>query len=222
MNDWPFHQYVFFELSSDFRRQSESKQLALKQVMAGWLSSQTPAQISTFATLGFAPDSTFLLWLHAHKPEDLQDTVRDLFRTEMGQYLTVTSSLFGLARHSQYSRGEQKADQTIGASERLPYLIIYPFTKTVEWHLLPFDERKRMMRDHIQVGIKHTSIRQCLLYAYGVDNHEFIVSYETPTLQAFQDLVMELRGTEGRRYTASDTPIYTCIYKPAHELVAWL
>lgn len=72
------------------------------------------------------------------------------------------------------------------------------------------------------IGIKHVSIRQCLLYAYGVDNHEFIVSYETPTLPEFQDLVMELRGTEGRKYTANDLPIYTCIYKSPEDLVAWL
>jgi chlorite dismutase len=78
------------------------------------------------------------------------------------------------------------------------------------------------MKDHIMVGIKHTSIRQCLLYSYGVDNYEFIVSYETPTLPAFQELVMELRGTEGRRYTKSDLPIHTCIYKSPDELVQWL
>ena len=55
------------------------------------------------------------------------------------------------------------------------------------------------------------SIDQLLLYSYGVDDHEFVVSYETDSLQEFQTLVMELRGTEGRRYTLSDTPMFTCV-----------
>jgi chlorite dismutase len=108
------------------------------------------------------------------------------------------------------------------ANERLPYLIIYPFTKTTDWYQLDFETRRKMMGAHIKVGVGHPAIRQCLLYSYGVDDHEFIVSYETPTLEEFQDLIIELRSTEVRKYTANDLPIYTCIYKSPEELVEWL
>jgi chlorite dismutase len=67
------------------------------------------------------------------------------------------------------------------------------------------------MKDHVAVGRKfNESISQLLLYSYGIDDHEFIVSYQTDSLADFQTLVMELRATEGRGHTLRDTPIFTC------------
>lgn len=224
MNDWPYHQYLFFELDPKFYRLPTTRQrelkLGLHDFLAGLLENDVP--FLTYATLGFRPDTTFMLWLRAEQPELLQDTVRDLLRSRIGQYLTLKISLFGLSRQTQYSRGPQKSDQVILANERLPYLVIYPFTKTTEWHLLPYDERRTLMKGHITTGHKHASIRQCLLYSFGVDNHEFLVSYETPTLEDFQELVMELRTDEVRRYTQNDLPLFTCIYKTPEEFISWL
>jgi len=224
MNDWPYHQYLFFELDPKFYRLPTTRQrelkLGLHDLLASLLEDNVP--FVPYATLGFRTGTTFMLWLRAQHPEQLQDAVRDLLRSRMGQYLTLATGLFGLSRQTQYSRGPQKSDQVILAGERLPYLVIYPFTKTTEWHLLSYDERRALMKGHITVGHKHPSVRQCLLYGFGVDNHEFIVSYETPTLDAFQELVMELRADETRRYTLNDLPIFTCIYKTPEEFISWL
>lgn len=223
MNDWPYHQYLFFHLEPGFNRLAKpQRDKLLHDFFAVKLGALDGVKVVTYATLGFKPGTTFLLWARAHDPAALQTAVRNLLRTELGEWLTLASSLFGLSRNSQYSRGPQKADQVIRADERLPYFIIYPFTKTIDWHQLDFETRRRMMGAHIKIGIGHPKIRQCLLYAYGVDDHEFIVSYETPTLEEFQDLVMELRPTEVRKYTQNDLPIYTCIYKSPEELATWL
>lgn len=223
MNDWPYHQYLFFELDPKFYRLPTTRQRDLKVGFHDFLAViHDEVPFVTYTTMGFRPGTTFMLWLRAGQPEHLQDTVRDLMRSRIGQYLTLTRSLFGLSRQSQYSRGPQKSDQTILAGERLPYLIIYPFTKTTQWHQLPYDERRALMKGHITIGSKHPSVRQCLLYSFGVDDHEFVVSYETPTLEAFQELVMELRTDATRRYTHYDLPVLTCIYKTPEELIAWL
>lgn len=224
MNDWPYHQFLFFEVDDKFYRLATTRQRELKLGFHDFLATllQDDVPFLTYATLGFRPGTTFMLWLRATRPEQLQDTVRDLLTSRIGQYLTLKISLFGLARQSQYSRGPQKSDQVILAGERLPYLLIYPFTKTTEWYLLPYDERRALMKGHIATGQKHASIRQCLLYGTGVDDHEFLVSYETPTLEEFQDLVTELRSDAVRRYTLRDLPIYTCIYKTPEEFISWL
>jgi len=49
-----------------------------------------------------------------------------------------------------------------------------------------------------------------------------VVAYEAEDLLEFQSLVMELRGTDGREYTLSDTPIYTCVHRPLREAVELL
>jgi len=36
----------------------------------------------------------------------------------------------------------------------------------------------------------------------------------------FSDLVAELRGTDGRRYTLRDTPLHTAVYHSAEETLA--
>jgi chlorite dismutase len=77
-----------------------------------------------------------------------------------------------------------------------------------------------MMNEHIRVGHEFPSVRQLLVYSTGLDDQEFIVAYETDDLAAFQSLVIALRSTEARRYTLSDTPIFTCIHRPVQETLA--
>ena len=98
--------------------------------------------------------------------------------------------------------------------------MLYPFTKTHEWHQLKLEQRKEVMYEHMNLGLEFGMIRQCLLYSYGLDDYEFIVSYESPTtLEEFQDLVIKLRQTAGQPYTLIDTPIYTCIYHSLDKLM---
>ena len=56
----------------------------------------------------------------------------------------------------------------------------------------------------------------------GLDDHEFIVAYETETLERHQDLVIALRSTEARRYTLRDTPIFTAVHRPIGDALALL
>lgn len=91
---------------------------------------------------------------------------------------------------------------------------MYPFVKTTDWYLMSKDARQGMMNEHIRVGKQYPAIRQWLLYAFGLQDQEFVVVYEAEDLVLFSDLVQALRGTEARRYTLRDTPIFTALYRP--------
>ncbi len=134
------------------------------------------------------------------------------------RYVELTTTLWGYTRPSQYSRA-QRSSQEIDpfATERQRYLVIYPFVKTTEWYLQPREERQRMMNEHIRVGKQFPEISQLLLYSFGVQDQEFVVVYEMASLQQFSDLVADLRSTEGRIHTVRDTPLHTCVWKPAEE-----
>ncbi|MFQ5716461.1 MAG: chlorite dismutase family protein, partial [Nitrospinales bacterium] len=54
---------------------------------------------------------------------------------------------------------------------------------------------------------------------FGLDDHEFVVAFETDYPQDFLDLVMDLRETEGSRYTEKDTPIFTCVAMSLEDAV---
>jgi chlorite dismutase len=88
--------------------------------------------------------------------------------------------------------------------------------------LLPADERMRIMRSHIDVGRRHPSIDINTAYSYGLDDQEFVVSFDADEPGEFLDLVHELRGTESSSYTLSETPIFTCISASPERALAAL
>ena len=225
MDTHPYHHYLFFKLDNDFYRLAETEQKKAKEIFHAVLSKNHGGdlKLETYATLGFKPDTTFMLWSRGMIPEAVQILLREIFRTEFGYHLSLSHTYFGIVRNSSYSGRTGKPEQTIqNYDERLPYLVLYPFTKTSEWHAMDFESRKSIMGEHIKVGVGHPAIRQCLLYSYGVDDYEFLVSYEMKTLEEFQDLVIEMRHTAGRKYTLVDTPTFTCIYKTLPELIEFL
>jgi chlorite dismutase len=95
-------------------------------------------------------------------------------------------------------------------SER-KYLIVYPMWKKREWYGLPGDERMRIMRGHIETGRRYGTIEINTAYSFGLDDQEFVVSFNTDDPSDFLDLVHELRSTESSAYTESETPIFTCM-----------
>ena len=135
-------------------------------------------------------------------------------------YLQMTASLWGYTRPSQYTKTRSTQEIDPFATERRPYLVMYPFVKTIDWYLMGREARQGMMNEHIRIGKQYEDITQLLLYSFGVQDQEFIVVYETDDLSRFSDLVNELRGTEARRYTQRDTPLHTAIYHPAEETLA--
>lgn len=132
----------------------------------------------------------------------------------------IKDSLWGFTRPSQYSKARSKQEIDPFSEERKPYLVIYPFSKTIDWYLMSREARQGMMNEHIRIGKQYEDISQLLLYSFGLQNQEFVVVYETDDLTHFSDLVNELRDTEGRRYTLRDTPLHTAIYHPAEETLA--
>ena len=223
MESRAYHSYLFFDVSKAFFQLSRTEQDRQKDAFRRLLTKRNNISVTSYATLGFKVNTSFMLWCWADTPADIQTLVRDIIHTPLGQWLTLSYSYFGIVRPSSYSGRTGKPDQVIqNFTARLPYLILYPFTKTTGWYQLDFENRKSIMGQHIKTGVAHGEIRQCLLYSYGVDDYEFLVSYETKTLEAFQDLIMEMRKTIGRKYTLSDTPIFTCIHKPLPDLLEWL
>jgi len=130
------------------------------------------------------------------------------------RYLEPRDSLWGFTRPSQYSRAKSAQEIDPMQAERAPYLVVYPFTKTVDWYMLGADTRQGMMNEHIRIGKQYREISQLLLYSVGLQDQEFVVVYETDDLMLFSTLVKELRDTQARRYTSRDTPVHTGLLSP--------
>jgi len=217
-----FVQYLFFKSDPQWRRlpqaDREHGRCAFAQAVAGAPGIRTTA----YSTLGLKASAELLLWRSSPEPEALQDNLAALLQTGLGQYLEVSTILFGLTRPSQYTRRRTAQEQALDEPTRLKYLVVYPFVKTIEWYLMSKEARQGMMNEHMRVGHDYGDVRQVLLYTTGLDDQEFIVAYETDALARHQQLVIDLRDTEARRYTLRDTPIYTAIHRPLDQALALL
>lgn len=174
----------------------------------------------SYTTLGLKADTAIMLWLQSNELETMQNLLKNLLHTPLGKNLRISYTLLGMTRPTQYYPASVKHEDTSRKGGK--YLIIYPFTKTHAWYMLDFEQRRELMKGHIAIGKKYPQINQLLLYSYGIDDQEFIVSYETDSLADFQQLVMELRSDAVRAYTQKDTPIFTAIYRPMEETLSFL
>ncbi len=101
------------------------------------------------------------------------------------RYMQPVEDLWGYTRPSVYARAPLAQEMDPFAAQRQPYLVLYPFVKTIQWYLLGKDTRQGMMNEHIRVGHQYPEIKQLLLYSFGVQDQEFIVIYEMETATAF-------------------------------------
>jgi chlorite dismutase len=177
---------------------------------------------SAYSSIGLEAGVDLLLWRMAPSVDALEEAAAALLRTGLGRWLVVTHSLVGRIGPSQYVRRPTEQEQSLFAGERSRYLVVYPFTKSTEWYLLPREARQGVMNEHMRVGHEYPTIRQALAYSFGLDSQEFVVAYEMDDLVAFGDLVRALRATESRRSTVSDTPILLGIHRPVTEILGML
>jgi chlorite dismutase len=217
-----FVQYLALKTDPAWRRLPEGERRSGREQFALELENAAGIRSFAYSTLGLKSDSDLFLWRMAESPEPLQESLSCLLSTGLGRYSEVTHSFVGLIRPSTYVRRQETQEQAIFELDRQRYLVVYPFTKTIEWYLMSKEARQGMMNEHIRIGHEYPMVRQLLVYSTGLDDQEFIVSYETNELEAFQRLVIALRDTEARRYTLRDTPIFTCVYRPLAETLALL
>jgi chlorite dismutase len=176
----------------------------------------------SYSSIGLEPGVELLFWRMAPSVDVLETSAAALFRAGLGRWLTVTHSLIGRIGSSQYVRKPTDQEQSLFAGDRARYLVVYPFTKSIDWYLLSKEARQGVMNEHMRVGHEYPMIRQALAYSFGLDSQDFVVAYETDDLPAFGDLVRALRSTESRRSTVSDTPILLGIHRPIDEILSLL
>lgn len=223
MSDQRFVHAWLLRLEPAWRRRSaEDRRTDLDAFCAAAARTDQRLMQHTYSTIGLRAEGDLLLWRMSETLEQIEETAADLLAAGIGAWLTPSLSMVGLTRPSQYVKRPTTQEQSLFSGERSKYLVVYPFTKSVEWYLSPADERQAVMRGHMKVGHAYPQVRQLLAYSFGLDDQEFIVAYETDDLAAFQDLVRELRETESRRSTVRDTPIMVGIHRPLAALLAML
>jgi chlorite dismutase len=205
--------YIFFKLDPLWRRLPEEKRERGKKEFLEAVEEHTQEMLlRSFSLMGLRSDADFMLWRIGYDLDAFEKMTSALMNTGLGRYLEVKYSYFAISRQSIYvgehTPGFQNRRYIVpGEGE---YLFVYPFVKTRAWYRLPLEDRQRMMNEHMRIGRRHYPVKNNTAYCFGIDDYEFILSFEAESPEKFQNLMMELRESEASSYTELDTPIFTC------------
>lgn len=214
--------FSFFKIDPKWRWLNEiGKGEAAKEFSSLIEVANTKMKVRTYSTLGLRNDSDFMLWMISDSIEKIQILASKIYSTVLGKYVELSLVYLSTYRKSIYSNN--KALPGFVTEERpMKYLIVYPFIKSREWYLLPLEDRKKMMDEHITVGRKFPQIRLNTAYSFGIDDQDFTLAFETDDLMVFQDLIIQLRETRVSRYVVKDTPMIVCLLKSIDEIIGSL
>jgi chlorite dismutase len=216
--------YTFFKLTSSWWAEGGETRDEAKQEFSKILDKFSKQMIvKTFSLFGTRGDADFMLWTISERLDDFQELISEILQSQLGKHISTPYSYLSMTRRSEYIRDHRHPGQEGDALKKVPgdakYLFVYPFVKKREWYGLSAEERQRIMMDHIRTGHKFPSVKINTSYSFGLDDQEFVLSFETDYPSDFLELVMALRSTEASKYTQLEVPIFTCVSTTPERLL---
>jgi peroxiredoxin len=157
---------------------------------------------------GLRADADYMIWWHADNVEALQAAYADLRRsTAVGRASDAVWSQVALHRPAEFNKSHVPA--FIAGEEAKGYVCVYPFVRSLDWYLLPDEERRQMLADHGKAARGYADVRANTVPAFALGDYEWILAFEADQLDRIVDLMRDLRATEARRHVREETPFFT-------------
>jgi len=219
-----FLKYTFYQVRPEWRLLDSERKKKQKAEFASLLHDlEEDVTLWCYSLQGIRADVDFMVWAIDPHLETFREMARRVSSTELGHYLETTYAYLAASKRSQYVGGHTHKGQEGTALKSEPhgsrYLFVYPFVKKREWYSIPFERRQEIMRDHFRIGHKYPDVKIHTAYSFGLDDHEFVLSFEADNPLDFLDLVMDLRSSEASKYTERETPIFTCILSTPEQML---
>jgi chlorite dismutase len=149
-----------------------------------------------------------MLGYDGERIEDLQATYSDFRRTTaLGKASTPVWSNTALHRPAEFNKSHVPA--FIAGEDPGAYICVYPFVRSIDWYLLPDEERRTMLADHGKAARDYKDVRANTVPSFALGDYEWILAFEAPELDRIVDLMRDLRATEARRHVREETPFFT-------------
>jgi len=172
----------------------------------------------TYSVTGFRPDADLMMWWVARSADDVQELSIAFRRTALGRRLEQTWAFMGIVRPAEFSPDHRPAFVKGDPPKR--FACVYPYVRTSEWYLLPADERSALLREHGEFGREFSDVLANTTSAFGLNDWEWILAFESYDLARIVDCLRRLREAEARRYTKEEVPFVTGIRKGFVEAIA--
>jgi chlorite dismutase len=156
---------------------------------------------------GLRADADLMLWLTGDDAQRLQAALRTLRRSAPLASLTPRWNALGVHRDAEFSR-----DHAPSFMRGLPpkqWVTVYPFVRSLDWYILPEDERRGMLGEHGRMGREYPQVQANTVAAFALGDYEWILALEADDPIDLVDLMRHLRATEARRHVREEIPFFT-------------
>lgn len=156
---------------------------------------------------GLRADADLMVWWHAPDSATLQDAYLALRASELGAFLEPVWSQLALHRPAEFNKGHVPA--FMSGEQARDFVCVYPFVRSLEWYLLPDDERRDMLREHGMLARDYPDVRANTVSAFALGDYEWMLAFEADELHRIVDLMRALRAARARRHTREEVPFFT-------------
>ncbi len=169
---------------------------------------------------GLRADADFMIWWHAETSDALQDAYADFRRTALGRRCDGVWSQMALHRPAEFNKSHVPA--FLADEEPRRYVCVYPFVRSLDWYVLPDEERRAMLAEHGKMARGFADVRANTVAAFALGDYEWMLAFEADELHRIVDLMRHLRASQARLHVREETPFYTGLRRPVSEIVASL
>jgi chlorite dismutase len=171
-----------------------------------------------YSVTGYRADADMLLWLVGESADEVQDALIAFRQTRLGAGLRAVWSGIGVHREAEFAKSHTPA--FMRGEEPRRYVSVYPYVRSLEWYLLPEQERSEMLREHGMMGRSAPEVRANTVSAFALGDYEWLLAFECDELEPIVDLMRVLRGAQARRHTREELPFHAGRRRPLAEIVA--
>jgi chlorite dismutase len=156
---------------------------------------------------GLRADADVMLWLTGSDAQALQAALRSLRRTALLAPLTPRWNALGAHRDAEFTRDHAPAFMRGLAPKE--WVTVYPFVRSLDWYILPEEERRAMLGEHGRMGRDYAQVQPNTVAAFALGDYEWILALEADDPIDLVDLMRHLRATEARRHVREEVPFFT-------------
>ena len=209
-----FVNFIFFRVSPDWRKlNTETKRIFKCEFQTIFNQFSGNLLLFPYSLVGFDSKSDLMFWRIGNSLDVIQEMTAKLYRTNLGSYLETVDNYLSITKKMMFvapDLHESIEDRFHVRAGLKKYLFVYPCGKHSDWYEKSSEERKVMIEENFMVGKKFENIKIHMTHAFGFNEQEFIVSFETDEPKDFLALAEELRQTPASKLTLRGMPIYTC------------
>lgn len=127
-----------------------------------------------------ADEYDFMLRCESDNPEALRDLTLELRGSDLMKYVELVQTMAGRTRDPQYASWQQLRElaRTRPPANLKRHAFVLPVRRTADWPRFPFDERQRMVQEHVEQELPfHAEMHRRCYYCDGLDPQQDFVYY---------------------------------------------